>query len=57
MKNSFIKYITSLLGLFLFTTVNAQEINETKISSDSFNFIDNVSNVIQYNNIKLMNQL
>jgi LysM repeat protein len=57
MKNSFKKYITSLLGLFLFTTVIAQEINETKITSDSFYFIDNASNVIQYNNIKLMKQL
>ena len=57
MKNSFKKYITSLLGLFLLTTVNAQEISETKIGSDSFDFIDNASNVIQYNNIKLMKQL
>jgi len=57
MKTSLKKYITSLLGLFLFTTVCAQEISETKIGSDSFDFIDNASNVIQYNNIKLMKQL
>ena len=57
MKTSLRKYIILLLGVFLFITAIAQEINETKTNSDSFNFIDNESNVIQYNDIKLMKQL
>jgi len=57
MKKLIRKYIISLLSFFLFYTVNGQSINGIKINTDSFDFIDHNSNIIQYQDTILMEKL